>query len=517
MASTPKATMKSRVLSALRETCIVTEASNVDFVTAGLAPHPDAYPSSSEDQPVYFLERQNEEDTPLSATSRHDVDGGEQRLTSSTYSYTETQPQESSNLGHSTLSFHQHPDQLPGLVFHEYTSVATEQIDRNLNSTEFTAQDTYASYGDKYQLRLPTCVLKKDEAELVRHFFSGFSDALDLGDPDRSFSSWLSTRVLQYPRLLESILTIASRHLGKERTSTACMDSVDETSSGYSQRLPSIGSNMICPMEEINSVADLLSRIAQGMEDKCSASSPPPSPAIMMGEPANPFEQESLPEGARWANLRLEAYFAIVNQAPFPSYLDSLRADRKAAPTDDQDWANLMLLHLTDIIRYCFSDNKNTEHYAALLKDLTVWSETKPDSFDPIYTCNHPEKQVLPDIWLYSEPVAAGLQYYHLSRMLLMSHDPRLPKIGLARNRTMKQIELEMKTDTKIICAIAAGMGEASPTYLTACMAIALVGDLFDKRDEQDTLLFVLTNATDRFGWPTSYIKDSLKKTWRWL
>lgn len=37
-------------------------------------------------------------------------------------------------------------------------------------------------------------------------------------------------------------------------------------------------------------------------------------------------------------------------------------------------------------------------------------------------------------------------------------------------------------------------------------MAIALVGDLFDKRAEQDTLLCVLANATDRFGWPTSYM-----------
>jgi hypothetical protein len=39
-------------------------------------------------------------------------------------------------------------------------------------------------------------------------------------------------------------------------------------------------------------------------------------------------------------------------------------------------------------------------------------------------------------------------------------------------------------------------------------MAIALVGDLFHKHAEQDTLLRVLTNATDRFGWPTSYMYD---------
>lgn len=40
-------------------------------------------------------------------------------------------------------------------------------------------------------------------------------------------------------------------------------------------------------------------------------------------------------------------------------------------------------------------------------------------------------------------------------------------------------------------------------------MAIALVGDLFDKGAEQDTLLCVLANATDRFGWPTSYMYGS--------
>ncbi|KAF5547480.1 hypothetical protein FPHYL_10220 [Fusarium phyllophilum] len=517
MTSTPKATMKSRVLSVSQETSIVIKAFNADFAIAGLAPNPEAYPSSSEDQHVYFLERQDEEDKPLSVAIQHDVDDGEQRLTSSTYSFTDTQPQGSSSLGHSALPFHQHAEQLPGMVFHEYTNDSAGQIDSDLNNTEFTAQDTYASYGDRYQLGLPTCVLKRDEAELVRHFFSGFSDAFDLGDPDRAFSSWLSTRVLQHPRLLDSILTIASRHLGKERTSTACLDSVHETSSGYSQRLPSIGSNMICPMEGINSVADLLSRFAQSMEAKCSIPSPSIGQANTMNEPAGLFEQEDLPEAAWWANLRLEAYLAIVSQSPFPSYLDSPYAERNNSPVDDRDWTNLMLLHLTDIIRYCFSDNKDTEHYAALLKDIATWLETKPDSFDPIYTCNHPEKQILPDIWLYSEPVAAGLQYYHLSRMLLMSHDPRLPKIGLARNRTMKQIELEMKNDTKIVCAIAVGMGEASPTYLPACMAIALVGDLFDKRDEQDILLCVLTNATDRFGWPTSYIQDSLKKTWGWL
>lgn len=227
---------------------------------------PETYPSSSEEQSYYFLERQDEENTPLSGSNRHDFDDGEQRLTSSTYSHTDAQPSETGNLGHSTLQFHQQSDQLPGLAFHEYTNVTTDQIN---GETEFAAQDTYASYGDRYQLRLPTCVLKQDEAKLVRHFFSGFSDAFDLGDPDRPFSSWLSTRVLQYPRLLESILTIVSRHFGKGRTNSGCLDSAAEPLSESNPRLPNISSNINCSMEEIHSVVDLLSQFAQSMEGQC--------------------------------------------------------------------------------------------------------------------------------------------------------------------------------------------------------------------------------------------------------
>jgi hypothetical protein len=161
-----------------------------------------------------------------------------------------------------------------------------------------------------------------------------------------------------------------------------------------------------------------------------------------MDERTEPSEQVDLPEAAWWASLRLEVYSAVVTQTPFTSKSDHLYADKKFVPVDDKDWANLMLLHLADIIRYCFSESKDTDNYTELLKDLTTWSNSKPDSFDPIYTCGHPEGRVLPEIWVYNESVAAGLQYYHLGRMLLICHDPRLPKIGPAKKKEMKRIEV---------------------------------------------------------------------------
>jgi hypothetical protein len=211
--------------------------------------------SEPEADPAYYpfssLERQDAEHKSPCNDDQHDA-----------------QLQASSNLDHATLPFHQHPDQLPQLVFQEYTPIATGQIDSDWYNTGYTLQGTYASYGDRYQLGLPTCTLKQGEAELVRHFFSGFSDAFDLGDLDRAFSSWLSTRVLQYPRLLESVLTIASKHLGKEVIKTACLD-LEEPSSDRTQRLPGINSITDFSLRKTDSVASLLSRFTHTMEGQC--------------------------------------------------------------------------------------------------------------------------------------------------------------------------------------------------------------------------------------------------------
>lgn len=119
----------------------------------------------------------------------------------------------------------------------------------------------------------------------------------------------------------------------------------------------------------------------------------------------------------------------------------------------DRSWANQILLLLAEIIEYCFGNNRDDSRYDALLDELTEWTRSKPDSFTPIFVSQPSNGQLYPEIWVYNESVAVGLQHYHLARILLLSHNPTIPKIGSAKTIAKKKIDvsqdLQMKTTTE--------------------------------------------------------------------
>ena len=133
-----------------------------------------------------------------------------------------------------------------------------------------------------------------------------------------------------------------------------------------------------------------------------------------------------------WSGLWLEVYVATMYQKPFASLLhtDHIRQLIR----DEQDercWTNKMLLHLVDIIDYCFSGERSRRAYNKLQNDINSWQMSKPASFDPVSMIST-EDGLFPPIWLLNDTVIAGLQYFHLARLLLLAHDPSMPLVGAA-------------------------------------------------------------------------------------
>lgn len=58
----------------------------------------------------------------------------------------------------------------------------------------------------------------------------------------------------------------------------------------------------------------------------------------------------------------------------------------------------------------------------------------KPRSFNPIFQSQPPGMgSSFTKTWYAGDTIAKGIQHYHLSKILLVAHDPNIPRLGLQR------------------------------------------------------------------------------------
>lgn len=122
-----------------------------------------------------------------------------------------------------------------------------------------------------------------------------------------------------------------------------------------------------------------------------------------------------------------------MQQRPVNVNINNPCFNQNAQGNDDRSWANRMLLHLLDAIQYCFGEERSPAAYDRLVSYLATWAESKPASFRPLFIRKSLHGAVFPEIWLLNSAAVAGLQWYHLARILLLANNPRLPQFGAAK------------------------------------------------------------------------------------
>ncbi|KAI8712520.1 hypothetical protein NCS52_01350400 [Fusarium sp. LHS14.1] len=344
--------------------------------------------------------------------------------------------------------------------------------------------------------------IEREKAELFRHFIFNLSPAFDFGDPEKAFSKGLAQHALADHNLVDLIVLVSARHLGSHASFMEQRSGLDRSPGSARNR------DAVHSMHERDQPnATLLRRFGQTMEAVISDTDNAEWNLGLLDSPQSPLPTENrrdFQEAICWASLRLEIYLAILHQTSSIPTLHSSRINKTMQSDNDRSWANQILLLLAEIIEYCFGNNRDDSRYDALLDELTEWTRSKPDSFTPIFVSQPSNGQLYPEIWVYNESVAVGLQHYHLARILLLLHNPTIPKIGSAKTIAKKKIDREIKNDSNIICGIAESISQINPAHIIACMAIALAGDLFQHRNEQEALFHILTKTTKQYGWPTS-------------
>lgn len=225
----------------------------------------------------------------------------------------------------------------------------------------------------------------------------------------------------------------------------------------------------------------------------------------------------------------------MVKRAVEPS-LASCNANWSLAPADDATWTYRMIAHAARVTTFAYGDGpKDKLEWDRLWQYVLDWEQRKPDSFQPIHYSHRtqlwtfrlrPENpgdapsasanrdSLLPVIYYTYDCPIAGQQYLQLSRILLLAHDPRLPSLGMGRAQYLQKQEEEMRNAVRVICGIAMSNPEYMPAKLTAGLAIALGGELFDDPEETRELMHLVAEAELHVGWPCLKVSHRLRAFW---
>ncbi|KJZ74272.1 hypothetical protein HIM_06278 [Hirsutella minnesotensis 3608] len=356
---------------------------------------------------------------------------------------------------------------------------------------------------------------EKGDADLVRQFIDKIGPSLDPWDESRRFAADLVEAAFAWPCLMKSILLVS----GAKSNIKDCDQGAKQRNEHQRIELEEGDAVQDQPAYSIVTATKLLYRTRQNLNNSVTKD----AGEVLLSRVCASARSigyihlipGSLEEKTIWAVLWQELYIAIMHQTPLPPGSDEHLLHELTSGGDDRTWTNRMLLHLFNTVRYCFSEERSTATYDRLVSYSATWMESKPSSFDPVFI-RISRDAMFPHISLLNDVVAAGLQYYHLVRILLLAHNPRLPLLGAAQKTAKQRGDALIQEDVKIICGIAESLDHVHPAHLTSCIAISLVGDRFTKHEDQVQLLQILSKTNQKFGWSVAYTESYLKETWEW-
>lgn len=167
-----------------------------------------------------------------------------------------------------------------------------------------------------------------------------------------------------------------------------------------------------------------------------------------------------LSEAAFWVGLRQEIYVATIAEAPIQIDINACLIDRSFNQVSDFGWANRAVVQLADVLNCCFSQTGVlVAEWDKLRGYSDEWQFKKPPSFTPYYYKKanwfSTPPQVFPEIRQTHPCHIIGIQHHKLAQILLLTHDPRLPRVGRSRNPA----EVSLKNETLDILRELCGIG----------------------------------------------------------
>ncbi|KAJ5760428.1 hypothetical protein N7520_007584 [Penicillium odoratum] len=224
---------------------------------------------------------------------------------------------------------------------------------------------------------------------------------------------------------------------------------------------------------------------------------------------------------AFWVGFRQEFHMAFSQQRPFGIPLDICDTYLSWDPAPDPALVNRLFIIAAHVIQYCYNnqDQQNRSRYEELVSLYNRWLEMRPPALFPVYS-DQPEQGkglIFPQKWYLNDFHVVAGQSVGLVDILLTAYDPTVARIGPSQKRATESIDDRLKSTVLDICGIALSNRQEPTALLTACISIAICGDRFTDRIEQEALMDIVINSVrDNNYWPSSALGEMLRKAWGW-
>jgi hypothetical protein len=251
---------------------------------------------------------------------------------------------------------------------------------------------------------------------------------------------------------------------------------------------------------------------------------------------------DGLRQACFWVAFRQEITVAFLKQRPFNLPLSRCAAFRSFCAAEDAVWADRLIIFCADVLQFCHGGvdpdiphssynadpaaaspllqrkKEERERWDELQSTLQKFCTVLPRSFEPIYF-RYPDPayhEVFPEIWYLDAIHVTGIQHVELARILLAVSNPYLPKLGLGHVSAMNKLSSELKSIVLRLCGIALSNRRVPPGLVTAYMGIAMCGEHFTERREQEAILRVLQELEREHAWPSERTGLGLRRAWGW-
>ncbi|KAF1844633.1 uncharacterized protein K460DRAFT_95343 [Cucurbitaria berberidis CBS 394.84] len=361
----------------------------------------------------------------------------------------------------------------------------------------------------------------EQEAMLLQHYIENVALFFDMIDHECHFGVHVVQRAKQNSTLMNAILALSARHLSRTT------DFDPYIADAYYQRcfdtlIPALNEN-VAIKEESLLAATIILRLLEEMNISVIGSDPQ---GHLFGTQAiiRAAEQSyaattgpSFRQAVYWAAFRQELWISLMTQRAFQLHI--FPADRSLEPANDSIWATRTIAHLGDVSNFVFGEGRHSlAKYNQLMDENKSWRTYRPDSFDPFFFRQDPDgsSRNFPDIRFHEKSHVMGTQYNTLAHMLLIVHDPAIPQLGPAHKQARAAVDQMVQSDVRTLCGVAQSNAKFFPSKFVACFAIALVGDRFTVREDQEKLRELWYACERAHGFPPTTAIVHLEESWGW-